>query len=244
MSDAERPAARPPLWLALTRVARGAAVIAFVAFNLVVLAIRNPLDLWDSEIRELLREFPRWGGAAAADPDAEAPRSYWADPVFQERYRKADRFTRRFTNTAGFEQDWRMFRPPMSTYVYFLAVRLEFTDDTQVTVLSDNEPNDPTSYFRLGGWQERKLENQLLNVNADVLRDEKERLLYEAFARHTARRWRAANPNDPRELKSVVFVRRTIHFPKPGQTFEDVGEPTEGDLASFDPQGTNGRALR
>src|SRR5690242_15852205 len=95
MSNVTPPASeppRPPAWLVATRVARGAAVFAFVGFHLVVLAIRNPLDLWDKDFRQALHELPRWGGAAAADPDAK-PYSYWNDETFRERYRKADRFT-------------------------------------------------------------------------------------------------------------------------------------------------------
>jgi hypothetical protein len=240
-APAESPPPTPqpgaPAWLVATRVVRGVIVLAIVAFHLVVLAIRNPLDLWDKEIREELRELPRWGGAAAADPDRPEPYSYWGDEKFKERYLKADRFTWKFTNTVGLEQRWTMFSPPMARKGDFLAVRLEFTDGSQEMIRSDNEPTDPTSYLRVGGWQIRKLEDYLAWPSESALSDAKEKKLWEGYARHVIKKWRDARPNDPRTLSLVVFVRRRLYFPEPGQTHKDVPPPYEKDVATFDANG-------
>jgi hypothetical protein len=228
----------PPAWLVATRIARGVAVFAFVGFHLVVLAIRNPLDLWDKEIRQALHELPPRGCAAAADPDAE-PNNYWSDKTFRERYKKADRFTWVYTNAVGLEQRWTMFSPPMARKGDFLAVRLQFTDGSQETLYSDNEPRDPTSYFRLGGWQFRKLEDYLAWPGEGALSDARnpERRLWESYARYAIGRWKQARPNDPRQVRSAVFVRRRLYFPEPGQTHDDVPPPYEKDVATFDADG-------
>jgi hypothetical protein len=236
----------PPLLLA-TRIARGVVVLLVVAFHLVVLAIRNPLDLWEKEITAELRERPisgqNWGAAAAADLDVKPPPSYLEDERFRDRYEKANRLSYRFVNMVGLEQDWCMFGAPLARYVTFLAVRLEFEDGTSELVFSLNEPADPTRYLRIGGYQIRKMEGYLMRPTSAELRDPKQAQFYEGYARHVLRNWRQAKPNDPRELQSIVFVRRKLRFPEPGQRHADVPPPHEDDVAAFDAQGKNGKTL-
>lgn len=232
------PTPVPPHRL-LWRYFKSAAVFLIVAFHLAVLLIRNPLDLWDKEIREYLREKPAWGGAlaAAADERLEAPRSLW--DRYGDDYKKADRFTYKFTNWAGVEQRWVMFSPPLARKGDFLAVRLEFTDGSPPEVLfSENEPADPSSFFRLGGWQVRKLEDYLAWPSDGTLFDSgPEKRLWEAFARHSVKKWRQMRPGDPRKVERVVLVRRRLYFQAPGQRPEDVDPPTEREVATFDAEG-------
>jgi hypothetical protein len=249
-----------------TRVFRAAVVLLIVAFNLVVLAVRNPLDLWKDEVTACLYERPRCGHAAAAQHPAEEERgrereglatrdrptphhtpSYLDDVHVKERYEKADALTKRYVRMAGFEQDWCMFSPGrsgMSRDVYFLAVRLEFADNSSELIFSQNEPQDPSHYLRIGGWQIRKLENYVMKPTSRELEDPKDSRFYGGYARHVAERWRQDHPSDPRELRSIYFVRRWVFFPAPGQCHKDVDEPISTDVAVFDAQGRNGRALR
>jgi hypothetical protein len=213
--------ARPPLYRLVWRYVKGFLIFLVVVFHLLVFAIRNPLDLWDAEIRAWLKKTP----------DAENNR--W--DRYGDLYKKADTFTFKYTNLVGIEQRWVMFSPPVSRWAAFLAVRLEFTDGTQAVLYSDNEP-DPRSFFRVGGWQQRKLEDALLWPH-DNLATHDERPLWEAYARHSLRRWQAKRPGDPRTVQRIVFVRRKLFFPEPGQTASDVDTPVELDIARFDGKG-------
>jgi hypothetical protein len=238
-------------WIVLfARVVTATLVVLLVAFHLVVLVIRNPLDLWDKEIREELADRPRLGGrlahAALADPDdpgLKPEKSYWDSPAFRDCYHKSDRFTWKYTNFIGLEQRWTMFSPPMARKADFLAIRLEFSDGSSELMLSQNEPSNPNSFFRIGGWQVRKLEDYLAYPGEGVLTDRAnpERKLWEAFARHAIVRWHSAKPGDPREIDHVVFVRRRVFFldrvKHPGQRPEEVREPEHRDIAAFDKEG-------
>jgi hypothetical protein len=217
-------AARVPPYLRAWRYFKGTLVFLIVVFHLAVLAVRNPLDLWYKEMRGWLQTHPE-----------KPARSYW------DRHGKsiklADNFTWKYTNLVGMEQRWCMFSPPLARSAPFLAIRIEFTDGTHEMLLSPNEPESTTSYFRVGGWQTRKLEDYLTWPPGDLLGDP-ERPLWEAYARHRLAAWRAARPGDPRTVKRIVFVRRRDYFPAPGQKPTEVDAPTEKDLVSFDAEGT------
>jgi hypothetical protein len=199
----------------LWRFAKGLLVFFIVAFHLVALAIRNPLDLWYKPIRAWIEDnghWQRWG----------------------EDFQLADRFTWKYTNLVGCEQCWCMFSPPVARRAPFLGVRFDFTDGSSELVRSRQEP-EPTSFFRVGGWQQRKLEDYLL-YPPDNLENNPERPLWEGYARAHLRRWRERNPDDPREVERVVFLRRRIHFPRP-EAKPEYDPPTEAEIASFDAEG-------
>jgi hypothetical protein len=195
---------------------KGTVVFLIVVFHLVVLAIRNPLDLWYPSIR---------GWITAHAGASRAP----------EYLRLANRFTWKYTNLVGCEQSWDMFSPPVARKADFLAIRFEFTDGSSERVLSSGEP-DPTSFFRVGGWQWRKLEDYLLYPSGRLTTDS-ERLLWEACARHAARTWQARHPDDPRTLAKIVFIRRQIPFPEPGTDPRQYDPPEETPIVEFDGQG-------
>jgi hypothetical protein len=198
------------------RGVKGTFVFLVVVFHLLVLAIRNPLDLWNQPIRE-------WVGTHEGNTRAG------------EYLDVADRFTLKYTNLVGCEQRWNMFGPPMSRSADFLAYRIEFSDGSSEHVYSSNEP-DPTSFFRIGGWQRRKLEEYLLEPPRSLTNDP-ERSLWEASARQVVRTWQAQHPDDPRTLTRVVLLRRRIYFPAPDADPRRYDPPEEKPVVSFDARG-------
>ena len=200
------------LWRGLKRTA----VFLLVAWHLGFFAVRNALDLGGEPLTDWMKERGWWG-------------------PYGETVRRADRLTARFGNAVGCEQEWVMFRPPMARGGSFLAVRFEFTDGSKELLPSDNEP-DPKAYFRLGGWQTRKLEDQLLFA-PDDLADSPVRYFWEGYARHALRRWKQLHPDDPREVRRVVFVRRRFAFPGPDEPPGSYLPPAETEVAAFDPGG-------
>jgi hypothetical protein len=200
----------------LGRRARSAAVFLLVAWHLVFFAVRNPLDLWSKPISRWLKEHGWW-------------QRYGDD------FRRVDRVTWKYANLVGCEQRFDMFSPPMSRRVYFLAVRCEFTDGSREVLLSDNEP-DPARFFRLGGYQTRKLESYLLSV-PDELDESPEWPLWEGYARAAWRRWRQRHPDDPRRLSRLVLVQRAFSRPGPGDLPGAFAPPDETDLVAFGPDG-------
>jgi hypothetical protein len=197
---------------------------------------------------------PGWGALLGAEegiqPAPKPPPTLWWDEkdgkqvesLFAERFRKADRFTERFTLLAGFEQDWCMFGPPMAKSADFLAVRLEFTDGSEEVMYSDNEPRDWKCYFRVGDWQDRKLENQIMRAPSHGVL---ERRLHEAYVRHAVKKWQRRRPGDPREVMRVVLLRHTLYFlnrvKDPNQQPKDVDKRNKEEplfeVAAFDARG-------
>jgi hypothetical protein len=212
-----------PLPVRVWRIIKGVVIFLVVVFHLVVLAVRNPLDLWEKPMRDWMKKHP-----------GEGKTSYW--DRYGSKIELANNFTYKYTNLTGMEQRWVMFGPPLARSAPFLAVRLEFTDGTSQTLLSPNEPDDPDSFFRVGGWQLRKLEDYLVWPPGDLAGDH-ERPLWEAYARHRLKQWREARPGDPRKVERIVFVRRRLHFPEPGKTSADASFPSETDIVTFDAQG-------
>jgi hypothetical protein len=203
-----------PLGL-LWRFIKGFLVFVIVVFHLVVLAIRNPLDLWYKPIRNWMQEKGTW-------------------ERYGERIKLADKFTWKYTNLVGCEQCWSMFSPPVARRAPFLGFRIDFTDGSFETLLSAHEP-EPNSFFRIGGWQRRKLEDYLLYP--DDLKNDPERSLWEAYARVVLRQWHKEHPDDPRKIERIVFLRRRIYFPKPDSDPTIYDPPTETEIASFDAEG-------
>ena len=226
------PAPKP--WYCVAwRYARGCVIFVVVVFHLFLLVVRNPLDLWYKDIRDWTMRVPAWD---VRESDEDPPPPTWWDR-YSEEFKLVDRFTWKYANLVGCEQGWSMFTPPVARGANFLAVRLEFRDGTSELLLSDNEPVDPTRYFRLGGWQTRKLEDYLMWPPNDLASDPKSRSLWENNASHAIHKWRAASPDDSREVARVVFLRRRIAFPKPGETYDDPDARTEEDFATFDAEG-------
>ena len=228
------PAPSPSPWYRVVwRYTRGSLIFLFVVFHLLLLAIRNPLDIYYKDIIVWLKEEPAWGGWSSDEDDP--PPTWW--DRYGEEFQRVDQFTYRYANLFGVEQGWNMFTPPVAREAYFLAVRLEFRDGTSALLISDNEPIDPTRYFRLGGWQTRKLEEILLRPPDDFGTDPKVMSMWTSYARHAVRKWQAGHPEDSRKVEHIVFLRRRIDFPKPGENYEDSDTRYEEDFATFDEEG-------
>ncbi|MGL4553667.1 MAG: hypothetical protein ACRC33_21095 [Gemmataceae bacterium] len=216
------PSRPHPFW----RYLKATLIFLVVAWHLFFFAVRNPLDLWDDEIVAWLTKrgyYAREGGGP--------PRHFNLRPA----YRFADELTYRFANTAGVEQRWVMFTPPMAQRAPFLSVRFEFDDGSTALVPSPNEPV-PARFFRFGLWQTRKHEDTLLSV-PDLKGDANpEWPMWVQFVRHAVKRWRDRHPADGRAVERVVLVKRTISFPKPDEPAGVYGYE-EKDLATFGPEG-------
>ncbi|MBY0233305.1 MAG: hypothetical protein K2W96_28830 [Gemmataceae bacterium] len=203
--------------LTLLRLVKGTAVFLVVAWHLFFLVVRNPLDLWKEEIKKHLKE------------EHAAAWKEWGERCFEI----CDHLTNRFANLSGCEQRWVMFSPPMARGASFLGIRFEFTDGSTVTVPSENEPR-PEAFFRFGNWQTRKFEESMIKVPDS---DDDEFPMWKAFVRHKARAWKAKHPDDPREMKRVVLLKRRIHFPGPDDPPGFYRAPAETDMAAFTPDG-------
>jgi len=197
---------------------RDAAVFLFVCWNLVFLALRNPLDL-GSEAWE------RW-----------ASRRWWWPG-----WNAADRATRRYATTCGLEQGWSMFSPPLWRSASFPLAGLEFDDGSADVVRSPNDlpPNSP--YLRVGGWRQRKLEDEYIVNQARFDRyrrtNASDLLLWQAYVRYAVRRWRAAHPDDPRRVIAVRLLRRHIDFPQPDEPPTHFTEAEPELIGVFEPDG-------
>jgi hypothetical protein len=198
--------------------AKTVAVVLFVAWQLFFLFVRNPLDFWYAPIKTWCEEKKIQRGV-----------KYVLDPV--------DDATRYYGNFAGIDQNWRMFTPPLARSAPFLAARVEFTDGTDVILCSDNEP-DPLSYFRFGGWRQRKLEDYLVYKSPEELPGNEELPLWGAYARWSVRRWRERNPDDTRIPARVVLLRRVITFPEPSENPSIYEEAAVSTVGVFHPDGS------
>ncbi len=224
MSD---PAPPPPSLLArVWRLAGGVFVFLVVAWHLFFLVVRNPLDLWGDEIRGWLVK-KGWLAKKGEGPTT------WDGP-----YRLADRLTYYFANKTGAEQNWGLFAPPMARRSPFLGTRYEFTDGTSETLVSSNEPDDPARYFRFGRANTRKYEDYMMT---GVAEDSFELPTWSAYVRSLARHWHASRPDDPRELKRIVLVKRYFYFPAPGEPPGEYGPPEEKFVQAFTPDGRPAR---
>jgi hypothetical protein len=216
------------------RYVKATFVFLIVSWHLFYFAVRNPLDLWDNDINGWLKKTAEWG-RAATEEEVARDETWWAK--VKSPYRFADELTYRFANTAGCEQRWVMFTPPMAQRAPFLGVRFEFAGGSTVTVPSANEPANPADFFRFGGWQTRKHEDVIMDVPDNRGPDNPEWPMWVAFVRHAVKRWRRDNPTDPREITRVVLVKRRIHFPKWDEPIGVYRDGETDELAAFDPEG-------
>src|SRR5262245_2493047 len=155
---------------------KAAVICLFVAWHLFFLLVRNSLDIWGTDLKDSLESQDLWASVR---------------PV----YREIDLATWRYGNLLGVEQDWCMFGPPMGRHASFLAVRLEFTDGTDILMLSPVEPA-PTGHIRFGGWRLRKLEKQLLRLTPEKIASSEDLPVSEAYVRWYIRRWHEEQPED------------------------------------------------
>jgi hypothetical protein len=208
--------AKPSLLRRGWRVVKGVVIFVIVVFHLLLFVVRNPLDLWYKPIKSWMEQA-----------------GYWED--YGKEFKWVDNFTWKYANFVGCEQGWGMFSPQLARGAPFLAFRYEFTDGSSEQTYSANEP-ELSGFFRIGGWQIRKLEDYLAYPPEDLATND-ERPLWEAYARHAIRRWQRAHPDDGRQLRRVVFVRRRINFPEPEEDPAEYDLPTEKNVATFDAAG-------
>src|SRR5262245_29750628 len=136
-----------------------------------------------------------------------------------------------------------MFTPSMARGGLYIFAELEFDDGTGDTVWSANEFQQDRNYVRLGGWRLRKLEDYLVSKGEPEtlawwkFKGYGELTLYESYARHAARRWREANPDDPRQVVVIRLKWHRIVFPKPDEDPRTFGDGGPWLIGEFEPDG-------
>jgi hypothetical protein len=228
----EPPPVSPSLMGQIWRWFKRLAVVLFVSWHLFAMLVRNPLDLWYKEIKGWAEKQPWWGEQASED-DKEKKKPW---PTVGSTFKSIDWITESYDCFTGAEQGWTMFGSPLAGGVNFLTVQLEFTDDTTEEIRSENE-YDPTSYFRVGLARVRKLEDGLSGTKADDIRSSSNRPTFEALVRWKLRAWRLRNPDDKREVKRILLVKRRITFPRPGEDPTHFEKATTTEYAEFDANG-------
>jgi hypothetical protein len=211
--DDPAPPAPPWTW-------KSTLVCIFVSFQLFIIFFRNPLDLWWREIEGYLKKEQKetW----------EACLPY---------YRFVDRWTERYENGLGVEQGWCMFAPPIARAAPFLTTQLQFDDGETEIIPSANEQIPGQTFFRLGGWRQRKLEDKLAYMNPDDLVTARDLPLWKAYVRWRVRDWRAAHPGDPRQIVRVDLIRRRVPFPNP-DPFKEPDEVESYPVGHFNADGS------
>lgn len=202
----------------LWRVVQTTLIVLFVCWHLFFMFVRNHLDLWEDTILGWAKEQTWWSRVER--------------PVHHIDYK-----TWYYGNFTGCEQGWGMFSPPMARRVAFMGGKLIFSDGSHAIVTSINEPQDPASYFRAGGWRQRKLEDCLGWVKPESIPESADLPVYGAFIRWYIRTWRQAHPDDPRTVSEVHLIYRNYVLPGVDQDPASFAPPTESVLAVFSPEG-------
>jgi hypothetical protein len=192
-------------------------------------------------------------------PDWKA-RINWLAPGWLEKeghvhdaLRVLDDVTTRWEQLAAQPQSWSLFAPTMTKEITFLAVELRWDNpkaarnrraQAQVPfapqlLLSDNEPRDPTHFFRWGQFRLRKYEGSL-DVVLRVWTEDKETLAdavrrwqgvirdkvkqewstIPAYLKMRCRDFMAQHPERPQPRQVILLVRR-FSIPEPGKFSEE-----------------------
>ncbi len=198
-------------------------------------------DDWVWQLAQLSSRLRDW-----ADPPPGSPTKSALTTCFED----TRKFTRWYGQAIGQEQSWSLFAPNVSEHSSFPAVQFrwddpkkpqkEWLDDVStlnppgvrppVTWLSENEPRDIHSYFRLGHFRLRRYEG---NLDTALYRDglTGQRLLdnwterirsrvreegpcMHAFLRWKLREFQHQNPDVPPPTQVLLLVR-TYTIPDP-----------------------------
>lgn len=128
----------------------------------------------------------------------------------------------RYEDYLGLDQGWGMFSSPVWKTTPFPALRLEFTDGSSDVMRCDNEPADIKNYFKTTRSRLRKFEEHLLGVSDGDYR----RPMLVAYANWRVDEWQHRHPDDTRQVKQAVLLKRIYEVPGPDAD-RDVGrEPT------------------
>jgi hypothetical protein len=162
-----------------------------------------------------------------------------AESKARQRLDRVERAWNRWAEFTGQAQGWSLFAPDVWANVPFAAVELRWDDEPagapaerpSVYLLSDNEPEDVHSYFRVGRFRLRKYEGALdLNFQKEpdksdaAMEDGWRQRIFDKVRREASTiraylewRWRtyqAAHP-DVETPKQVILHVRTYRIPPP-----------------------------
>lgn len=167
-------------------VLKRAIIFAFVLWQLFFLAFRNPVDLWQEDFEKWAKSQSWWD---ANKPTWRRYEEDYFDPV--------SKATKAYSRVFAVEQGWSMFTPNLARRGRFLDARIDFSDGTEIDILSENqihryEIDDnkdgayrPKPFLRFGGWRQRKLEDSLIDAEPDKIADADDLALYGPFVRWT-----------------------------------------------------------
>jgi hypothetical protein len=198
----------------------------FIVWQIIFLCAANVLEA----ARETRGSLP---GFAARAAETVAPGWTAGEGPASEAVDTAAGVTRRWAQLTGQPQDWSLFAPDVPPDTVFPEVELRWDDGphglppSPDTLLSDNEPADPTRYVRVGRFRLRRYEAALtliLKTYPDETEEEaKERWQgrIEAFVRRdwdairAYLRWRAEayrerNPNAAPPSELILHMRRYV----------------------------------
>lgn len=139
----------------------------------------------------------------------------------------------RYESYLNLDQAWGMFSSAWD-HTPFPAVRLEFTDGSSELFLSDNEPRDTQRYFKTTMSRLRKYEEHILYLGSKHYggsideRDEK----WKRYAEWRVQRWFEQHPDDQRQVKQVVLLKRRYEIPPPGKSRDFDRGPTTTELST------------
>jgi hypothetical protein len=184
---------------------------------------------------EVLRHCAAWmPSVASAFPDLAD-----ADSKARERLDRVERVWTRWAEFTGQAQSWSLFAPNVWANIPFAAVELRWDDEPagatgprpSVYLLSDNEPVDIHSYFRVGQFRLRRYESSLdLNLQKEAdrsvaaMEDQWRQNIFDKVRRepHTIHaylewRWRTYQQIHPdaETPRQVILHVRTYRIPPP-----------------------------
>jgi hypothetical protein len=207
------------------RIAARGALGLFVVWQLLFLLASNLLSVEDA-VRTALHKSP--------PAQRLAPDFFDGQGAAHAGLRAAERVTRRWEELTGQGQYWQLFAPDVADVIPFVAVELRWEDGRPPRLLlSDNEPDDPSRFFRAGRFRLRRYESTLdcaplpgrpfdphgeewaAAVESDV------RARADAMAAYLG--WRLAafrreHPELPTPVEAVLLVRLYRVPPPPGPT--------------------------
>jgi hypothetical protein len=139
--------------------------------------------------------------------------------------------TKAYERLLELDQGWIMFASPVARTVSYASVRLVLEDRTRVELRSSNEPPDKRSFFRVGDYRIRRIEDKLI-AKGEIT--ETLRGLMERYVSYRLADWRDNSAGLPKVVK-VQLWRRTFALPEPGESVSN--EATLTLVAEFDAEG-------
>ena len=152
----------------------------------------------------------------------------WVEPIHKTIYPA----TKAYERLLELDQGWIMFASPVARTVSYASLRVVLEDRMRIELRSTNEPPDKRSFFRLGDYRIRRIEDKLIakgGINRTL------RGLMERYVAYKLAAWRDHSAGLPKVAK-IELWRRTFDLPEPGESVSN--EATLSLVAEFDADGS------